>query len=116
MTDTYQPKQCITLETVDNNQDRVRGLSGREYMLTNQGMLFVFDQPGNHCIWMKDMNFPIDIVWIDENKIVTDIKKDVKPETYPESFCPSKDSKYVIELNAGVSELANLYVSKQINL
>ncbi len=114
--DTYTPETCIKLELADTSAKRVAGLSGRPSMGVDQGMLFIFDEPGNHCIWMKDMKFAIDIVWIDENKIITDIKKNTKPETYPESFCPSKNAKYVIELNNGVAEQAKLEVGKQIYL
>ncbi len=114
--DTYTPETCIKLEVADSNEERVKGLSGRPSLSIDQGLLFVFDEPESHCIWMKDMNFPIDIVWLDENKTVTDIKTKTKPETYPESFCPSKNAKYVIELNSGIAELAKLEVGKQINL
>jgi uncharacterized membrane protein (UPF0127 family) len=49
---------------------------------------------------MKDMKFPIDMIWLDENKEVIHIEKDVKPETFPESFGPNKNAKYIIEIKA----------------
>ena len=92
------------------------GLSGREKLPLTKGMLFKFDSPGKRCIWMKDMNFSLDIIWLNRQKVITNIKKDVNPNTYPESFCPSSDSQFVIELNSGVSDKAGLKVGQKINL
>jgi hypothetical protein len=51
--------------------------------------------------WMKEMNFPIDIVWIDDNFRVVDIIYDARPESYPNLFTSPKSVKYVLELNSG---------------
>jgi len=107
---------CINLEVANTDATRVMGLSGRENMEENSGLLFVFPKPGKQCIWMKDMNFALDIIWLDSGKKITAIKKDVKPETYPDAFCPSDDSKYVIELNSGTSSRAGLQVGQKISL
>lgn len=109
-------KGCIELEVADTNEERAKGLSGRENMPSNKGMLFKFDSPGKKCIWMKDMNFSIDIIWLNSDKSITHIEKDVSPNTYPKSFCPSNDSQYVIELNSGVSDAAELRVGQKLNL
>ncbi|MFO0920733.1 MAG: DUF192 domain-containing protein [Candidatus Saccharimonadales bacterium] len=107
---------CISLEIANTDATRVMGLSGRENMEENSGLLFVFPKPGKQCIWMKDMNFALDIIWLDSDKKITAIKKDVKPESYPDAFCPSDDAKYVIELNSGVSSRAGLQVGQKISL
>lgn len=91
---------CYTLERADTNQSRIKGLSDRSELKPQTGMLFVFDAPSKECIWMKDMHFNLDIVWLDEAKKVTKIEQDVSPATYPNSFC-SDNTKYVIELNSG---------------
>ncbi len=50
---------------------------------------------------MKDMRFPIDILWVGADRKVAEIRQNVPPDSYPESFCPNTDVSYVIELNAG---------------
>ncbi len=65
------------------------------------GMLFIFPELGRQSFWMKDMLFPIDIIWVDADKKVVGIASDVLPETYPETFAPPSEIKYVLELNSG---------------
>lgn len=112
---TYTPDQCVDLEIVDTESSRAQGLSGRSSMSDNQGMLFVFEQTDQQCIWMKDMNFSLDIIWVGENKEIIDIKRNVSPTTYPESFCVDA-SKYVIELKSGVATKARLSEGQKLNL
>lgn len=92
----------------DDNQERIQGLSGRSSLANNQAMLFVFDEPGKWGIWMKDMLFSIDIVWLDSEKKVVHIEQNVSPQTYPTIFEPTQDSLYVIELNAGTVDMLGL--------
>ena len=84
------------------------GLSFRKSLEENKGMLFVFEVPKKYSFWMKDMNFPIDIIWIGIDDRIVYIKENVKPESFPESFAPSKDSKYVLEAASGFSGKNNL--------
>lgn len=79
---------------------RVKGLSGTHTFGVDQAMLFAFDYSGKWGIWMKDMNYPIDVVWLDENKQVIDIYNHMTPNTYPKVFLPHKDAKYIVELPA----------------
>ncbi len=83
---------------------RQQGLSNREHLAPNHGMLFVFDTPDRHGIWMKDMRFPIDILWLDPNGTVVDLQSNVSPETYPTVFTPKMPAQYVLELPAGFSQ------------
>lgn len=92
---------AYTLEIADTPEKRVLGLSGRESLGKLEGMLFVFDKPGFHGIWMKDMNFDIDILWLDQDKRVVHIKEHASPSSYPTVFYPRERSRYVIELKAG---------------
>lgn len=106
--------QILQLEIVDNADLRKKGLSGRESLLSDQGMLFVFDSPGVECFWMKDMKFPIDIVWLDEQKQVVHMKENVTPESYPESFCPKTSAKYVLEVRSGLAKEQNIRIGSQL--
>ena len=57
---------------------------------------------------MKDMQFPIDIIWLDEAKKIVNLEEYVSPESYPNIFYPSQRSFYIIETNAGFVEKYNL--------
>ena len=94
-------KSLLTAEIANNDAQRTKGLSGRQCIGANQAMLFVFDRPDYYPFWMKDMNFPIDIIWIDANHHVVTVKSNVNPSTYPQSFVNSNPAQYVIEIKAG---------------
>ena len=94
-------ESAVTIEVVDTDEGRIKGLSGRETLQSGNGMFFVFDEVGLHGIWMKDMNFPIDILWFDQYGSLIHIEEHVTPESYPETFYPISPSKYVLELSAG---------------
>src|ERR1035437_6315215 len=95
--------QNIKVDLALTQATQAQGLSGRQSLSENEGMLFVFDKPGKYPFWMKDMNFPIDMIWIGENLQVVYIEKDARPESYPESYGPSSDAKYVLEVVSGFS-------------
>src|SRR3972149_4363578 len=76
----------IKTEIAGTPAERTRGLSGRECIGKNQGMLFVFDKPDYYPFWMKNMRFPIDIIWIDASKKVVYVKSNVAPSSYPQTF------------------------------
>lgn len=98
----------IKVEIADTPEMRVQGLSGRKTLREDAGMLFIFDSPARYGFWMKDMNFAIDIVWIDENRYVIGVEKNVLPETFPQIFSPDKAVKYVLELPAEYTEVHNI--------
>ena len=57
----------IYIEIAKTTAELTRGLSGRPTLAENSGLFFIFPNSGIHGIWMKDMDFPIDIIWLDEN-------------------------------------------------
>ena len=91
----------VAVEVADTASLREQGLSGRSDLPIGEGMLFVFDTDGAWGIWMKDMQFPIDIVWADASGTVITVAANIAPETYPEVFNPSAPARYVLELPAG---------------
>ncbi len=97
-------ENSFLFEVAETKEDRERGLSKRDALKEVDGLLFIFPTEDYHAIWMKEMNFPIDIIWIDKEKKVVDYKKNVPPESYPESFFPSMPAKYVLETEAGFIE------------
>ena len=93
--------QSYNVLVSDDFEKRVLGLSNRTNLPEGiDGMLFIFPKSDTHGIWMKDMNFNIDILWLDDNFNVVDQRLNVSPDTYPESFTPSAPALYVLELPA----------------
>ncbi len=95
----------INVEIADTIEKQTKGLSGRRSLPENQGMLFVFNTPGYYSFWMKDMNFGLDFIWINGDKIV-EITENIKPEDYePPKLLVSKNKiDKVLEVNAGIAE------------
>lgn len=104
-----------SLETVDTDESRALGLSGRESLAESEGMLFVFDEPEDNCIWMKGMKFNLDIIWLNDQKEIIALENDVSPNTFPKTFCPNGSSKYVIELNGGEIIKSNYELKDKFN-
>ncbi len=107
--------KTYTVEVSDTYFTQSKGLSGKKSLSNDEGMIFVFENPYKYGFWMKEMNFPIDIIWIDENKTVNHIEKDVKPETYPKIFYPETPSKYVLEIASGQSDLHGIKVGDTVD-
>ena len=96
--------------------ERQQGLSGRESLPENTGMLFIFEQDQRLSFWMLDMNFPLDMVWIDSSCHVLDVTPDVphpdpgqEPSDLPR-YSPSGPARFVLEINAGEFHDAGLAV------
>ncbi len=98
----------VEVESVSDSSAQARGLSGREGLGENKGMLFIFPKSGIYPFWMKDMKFPIDIVWISEFGRVVHIKHNATPESYPDLFVSEDLAKYVLEVPTGFAEKHNL--------
>jgi uncharacterized protein len=60
----------ITVSIAQTKEEQARGLSGRESLNRDEGMLFLFPKKDRYAFWMPDMNFPIDIIWIDHDHVV----------------------------------------------
>ncbi|MBI3889607.1 DUF192 domain-containing protein [Candidatus Saccharibacteria bacterium] len=96
-------KSEFSMRVARSEQELDQGLSGTSKMPVDEALLFVFPRNQKWGIWMKEMNYPIDIVWIDENKTVVHIQRNALPSSYPDTtFRPPKPAKYVAELKAGV--------------
>lgn len=97
----YMNNAPLKVAIANTPETRAQGLSGLKSMPQNHGLLFVFPDNEKYGIWMKGMNFPIDIIWLNEDMRVVFIKQKVAPETYPQIFYPPISARYVLETNAG---------------
>ena len=111
MIDSY----AVISERADTNETRQTGLSNRACIPEHTGMLFVFDQSNLHGIWMKDMNFAIDVLWLDSSKKVVHLEKYMSPDSYPVVYYPKDPASYVLELRAGSVDGENIAVGQQLS-
>lgn len=93
----------LDIEIADDDYQTQTGLMYRTSMEENQGMLFVFPEATYHSFYMKNTQIPLDIIFIDSNKSIINIQKNAKP--FDETSLPSEaPAKYVLEINAGLSD------------
>lgn len=109
----------LKVETAVTDSARAKGLSNRAN-LPFEGLLFIFDYPHQLVFWMKDMKFPIDIIWINKNKIIK-ITENVHPQpNTPDYLLKKYTSTYfadtVIELNAGDAQKYGLKVGMKFKI
>lgn len=100
----------------DDESKRALGLGLLENLDEWGGMLFVFEKPAKHSFWMKGMNFPIDIFWLDQDGVIVFIQENAHPDDYPKMYQPDKNALYVLELTAGSSSQFNIQVGNQFGL
>lgn len=107
----------IKLLVADDEKSKMIGLSNKRSLNKDTGMLFVFEEKGTHGFWMKNMKFPIDIIYLDDTTVV-DIKKNVQPANKdainPEVYVPKAPSNRVLEVVAGVSDSLKITEGSQI--
>lgn len=97
----------------DSDAERSLGLSNTKEIPAGVAKVFIFDTSAKWSFWMKDMNYSIDIFWLDVNGHVVDIVEEVKPDTYPDTtFAPPVPAKYVIETKAGFAKENNIRVGE----
>lgn len=109
--------QTLKVELAQTPLAWKKGLSGRKNLKEGRGMLFVFSETKRHAIWMKDMNFPIDIIWIKAGQVV-DMAQNVPPaapgDKNPPVYLPREDAGGVLEVSAGFAERYNLKIGDKI--
>lgn len=111
--------QKFKLQVAKSPKDKQVGLSGKSSLAQDNGMLFPFEQPDYYSFWMKNMKFPIDIIFIRGDKIVT-IYDNVQPaasgEENPPVYQPEDPADKVLEINAGLSKKHNLKKGDRVKI
>ena len=95
---------------------REKGLSDHEPLAADEGMLFIFPTEGTYSFWMKDMRFPIDVLWISREKKVVDMWQNATPESFPLAFTPKTVAMYVLELPADFATHNNVRIGDMVSL
>lgn len=104
------PKQLIIGDTTMNvklavtQDEQVQGLRFTESLAPNEGMLYLMNLPDRYPFWSKDMKYPLDIIFVSQDKVVVDIAENIQPCS-DSSNClmyePERNAQYIIEANAG---------------
>jgi hypothetical protein len=105
----------VNAEVADTFARQIRGLMFRKSLDENDGMLFTFSSEGYQGIWMMNMSFPIDIIWINSTKGVVSIQKNAQPCTLTScpTYKPSGPAMFVLEVNAGFCGKHNIKVGSK---
>ncbi len=108
----------IDAETARTLEERAQGLSDRDDMAVNEGMLFFMESeriPGFH---MRGMRFPLDFIWISSDLRVADLTENVPhpaaPDEEPSRIQPQSPVLYVLEVNAGVVESSGMRIGDEV--
>jgi len=107
----------VILQTfvTQNKKEREIGLSRHAELASDEAMLFVFDQLGLYSFHMPNMDFPIDIIWLNEQKEIVHIKKSAHPSDYPEIYVSSSPAMYVLEVVDGFTDVHDIQVGDLVS-
>jgi uncharacterized membrane protein (UPF0127 family) len=108
--------QSYTVEVADTESEREHGLSERDSMPQNHGMLFVFKEDSKWAMTMLPMRFNLDMAWLDKSGKVVYLRENLTPDTFPNVFIPDTDARYVLEVNAGSLQAAGVKLGDTIRL
>lgn len=110
----------ILAEYADTPEAMARGLGGRDSLPPDRGMLFRFIVPGVYSFWMKDMRFPLDIVWLHEGRVVG-VTADIDPQIGASDdelrrYMPPGPVTDVLELAAGRAEALGIQAGSKLDI
>lgn len=104
----------LEVQIADTDPRRIRGLMFQDQLPYDQGMIFVFNEPGLYSLWMLNMQFSLDMIWFDQDGKVVHIEKNILPcKTVVEisacqSIIPSDEAVYVLEITSGFIDQNNI--------
>ena len=109
----YNKNITFNVEVAKTIEERRIGLMYRKKLLNNEGMLFIFPREKIIQLWMKNTYIPLDVIFISENKVIVDIKKNM--EKLSETIVKSKvKSRYALEFNAGLINKLDIRIGDKV--
>lgn len=100
------------IDIASNKSTREKGFSRKSEIAVDQALLMIFPSEDRWDIWMKDMNFPIDIVWLNKDKKVVYIVKNAPIDNPTRVYKPETPALYVLELPAGTTTNKSITINK----
>ena len=113
---------ALQVMIADTEPRRVRGLMFEDPLPYDQGMIFVFEESGLYSLWMLNMQFPLDMIWFDENGSIVHIEQNVPPcKTATEimacqSIVPSGEGIYILEVTSGFIKEFNITKDSKLSI
>ena len=109
----YNKNITFNVEVAKTIEERSTGLMYRKKLLNNEGMLFIFSREKIIQLWMKNTYIPLDVIFISENKVIVDLKKNM--EKLSETIVESKvKSRYALEFNAGLINKLDIEIGDKV--
>ena len=109
----YNKNITFNVEVAKTTEERRTGLMYRKKLLNNEGMLFVFPREQIIQLWMKNTYIPLDVIFISENKVIVDIKKNM--EKLSETIVKSRvKSRYALEFNTGLINKLDIEIGDKV--
>ena len=117
--------KLLQVYLADTEPRKMRGLmwENESFLSDDKGMLFVFDEPGTRSMWMKNMQFHLDIIWFDKNGSVIAIEKNVPPCITPMEVMSCKsvgvsadNAQYVLEMTSGYVDKHSINENSKLEL
>lgn len=113
---------ALEVQIADSEPRRVRGLMFQDQLPSDQGMIFVFNEPGLYSLWMLNMQFSLDMIWFDLDGNVVHIEKNVPPcktaleITTCQSVVPSDEASYILEVTSGFIDQNNITKDSKLTI
>ena len=108
----------VYVDLAKTPEQQAKGLSIKNTLNENEGMLFIFDTPKEYSFWMKDMKFPIDIMWIGSDNKIVYIEKNLQPCAFflfCTSYSPHANSKYVLEVPSNYTAKNSIVIGDRVD-
>jgi len=112
----------LEVQIADTKARHIRGLMFQDKLPYDQGMIFVYNEPGVYSLWMLNMQFSLDMIWFDENGSIIHIEKNIPPCKKPieimacQSIVPSGDAMYILEITAGFIDEFNITKDSKLSI
>jgi uncharacterized membrane protein (UPF0127 family) len=111
---TTPNQQTVRAEVARTQIEQIRGLSFRKQLDPDAGMLFLFNQQGIYSFWMKDTFIPLEIIWMNNQKVV-DIKQLATPSTNDiPRYTPQSEANAILEIPANQAKAYNIQIGSQL--
>lgn len=112
-------QHTFKVEFAETLASQEQGLSDRNAMAQDEGMLFIFSAPKISTFWMKGMQFPLDVLWI-EDGVIVDISRNIPPPSQtggvPRTMSPTTPADMVLEINAGFVDQLHINTGDTIHI
>lgn len=107
---------AVSVELAESREQQEKGLGGRTGLPEGRGLLYLLAKPDFYTFWMKNMKFPIDIIWVDKNQKIIDITHNLTPDSYPRIFQPVKPAQIILEVNAGFAKKNGINIGDPVTV